>query len=67
MVGRMRRPRHVVHWRLVEVELGQRAYLFPRVEQVDAVVVHGYDCDVVFVVLVPGDSDQLLVGLPQDI
>lgn len=57
----------MVHWRLVEVELGQRADLFPRVEQVYAVVVHGYDCDVVFVVLVPGDSDQLLVGLPQDI
>lgn len=53
----MRCPTHVVHWRLVEVELGQGSHLLSGVEEVHAVVVHGDDRHVVLVVLVPGYAD----------
>lgn len=57
----------MVHGCLVEIELGHRSDLLSGIEQIHAVVVHRDDRHVVFVVFVPGDSHQLLVGFPQNI
>ena len=42
---------------LVEVEFCERPDLLSGIDQSDAVIIHGYHSHMVFVVLVPSDSD----------
>ena len=69
-LGKVRRvgcPAEVVYGLLMVLELDNRLILLPGVDQGDLILVEFNYRDIVLVVLVPGDPQQLVARLIQDI